>query len=235
MTPHIECEKESIAPTVIMAGDPLRVKLIAENYLEDYKLVSKVRNMYVYTGYYKNKKITIFSHGMGIPSMGIYSYELFKYYGVENIIRVGTAGSYSKDFNLRDIVLAKESFTHSTYSLSVYDEENYNSYPSKDINRKIGEVAYLNQINIREAKIYSSDAYYTNEDISDKMREEYNCDVVEMETFSLFLNAEKFKKKASAILTITDSFITNEELSSVEREKDMDKMIKLALETALTL
>lgn len=235
MTAHINAKKEDIAKIVIMAGDPLRVKYIAENYLTDVKLVNTVRNMNAYTGYYKGKRLTVFSHGIGIPSMGIYSYELYNFYDVDVIIRIGTAGSYTEKLNLKDLVLVKESYSASSYAKNLYNENNNILYPNKEITEKIGEIANKNQINILESRIFSTDIFYTKDDITDKMREDFKCDAVEMETFGLFANAKFLGKKAAAILTISDSFITKDEITSEEREESLDKMIKLALETALIL
>ena len=139
MTPHIEAKKEEIAKTVIMPGDPLRAKYIAENYLENYKLVSKVRNIYAYTGYYKGVRITVMASGMGMPSIGIYSYELYKFYDVENIIRVGSAGAYTDSLKLYDIVLATSSYSESSFALTQNNCTEKILYSSNSLNEKIKE------------------------------------------------------------------------------------------------
>lgn len=235
MTPHINSKKEDIAKIVIMVGNPLRAKYISENYLTDYKLVNDVRGMLAYTGYYKEKMITIFSHGMGIPSIGIYSYELYNFYDVETIIRIGTAGTYSDKINLKDLVLVRESYSNSNYAYDLYKENEKILYPDKKITNLIGELAKKNQIDILETRIHCTEIFYTKEPIYKKMQEEFKCDAVEMETFGLFANAKFLNKKAATILTITDSLVTGEELSSDERENSVDKMVKLALETVLLL
>ena len=235
MSTHINAKKEDISKTVLMSGDPLRVKYIAEKYLDDYKLVCDVRNMFGYTGFYKGKRITIMSHGMGIPSCGIYTYELFNDYDVDNIIRLGTAGSYIKELDLNDIVLVSDSYSDSIYgkNLNNYEEDIISS--SEEINKKIEDISKEQGILIKKARVYSTDNFYTNDNISSIMVDKYNCDAVEMETFALFNNAKYFNKKAACILTISDSFVTKGELTSIEREQGLDKMITLGLDTAITL
>lgn len=235
MTPHINAKEGDIAKIVLMVGDPLRAKLISEKYLTNVKQVNTVRNMFSYTGYYKDKRITIFSHGMGIPSIGIYSYELYNFYGVECIIRLGTAGSYTSKLDVKDLVLVKESYSVSSYAKDFYGETEEIMYPSKKVTEKIGETAKKNQIKLLEARIFSTDVFYTKDDITDKMREEFGCDAVEMETFGLFSNAKFLNKEAAAILTISDSFVSKKEMSSEERASSLDSMVELALETALIL
>lgn len=235
MSTHIESNKEDISPLVLMSGDPLRVKYIAEKYLEDIKLVNEVRNMYAYTGYYKGKRITVMAHGMGIPSCAIYTYELYKFYDVQTIIRLGTAGSYNKDINVGDIVLVKESYSDSVYEDNLTNKSEEVISSSEEINNVIKETAKKENKTIKEVKVYSTDNFYTHDDITDTMRDKYNCDAVEMETFALFHNAKYFNRKASCLLTISDSFITKEEMDSETREKKLDDMIVLGLESLLTL
>ena len=143
MTPHINALETDIAKTVIMPGDPLRAKYIAETYLTDYKLVSSVRNMYAYTGFYKNKRVTVMGSGMGIPSMGIYSYELYKFYNVENIIRVGTAGAYTADLNLYDILLVKSSYSKSSYAKVQANIDDHILYSNESLNEKLAKIKEL--------------------------------------------------------------------------------------------
>lgn len=235
MSIHINAKKEDIAKVVLMSGDPLRVKYIAENYLEDYKLVSNVRNMLGYTGFYKGKRVTIMSHGMGIPSCGIYSYELYNDYDVDTIIRLGTAGSYTKELNLNDLVLVTESYSDSTYgkNLNNYSEDIVS--PSVDINNKLIELSKEQGITLNNVRVYSTDNFYTKDDISNIMREEYKCSAVEMESFALFYNAKFFNKKCACLLTISDSLITNDQLSSEERENGLNKMISLGLDSILKI
>lgn len=233
MTPHIEASINDIASIVIMPGDPNRVKYIAENFLEDIKLVNTVRGELAYTGYYKGKRITIFSSGMGIPSMGIYSYELYKYYNVENIIRVGSAGAYTKDLNIKDILLVENSYSTSSYKV---EGVNSNLIPSNnELNNIIVNTSKELNINLKQGNVYSSESFYELDLNIEELINKYNIKCVEMETYSLFTNSIYFNKKASALLTISDSFVTKEALSSKEREEGFNKMIELALESSLKI
>lgn len=230
MTPHINALETDIAKTVIMPGDPLRAKYIAETYLTDYKLVSSVRNMYAYTGFYKNKRVTVMGSGMGIPSMGIYSYELYKFYNVENIIRVGTAGAYTADLNLYDILLVKSSYSKSSYAKVQANIDDHILYSNESLNEKIRKTALDMQIYLKECQVCSSEAFYNETEKSEEMLAN-NCLACEMESFALFENARYLNKKAACLLTISDNIVTKEATSPQEREKNLNKMIELALET----
>lgn len=233
MTPHIEADINDIASTVIMPGDPNRVKYIAENFLENIKLVNTVRGELAYTGSYKGKRITIFSSGMGIPSMGIYSYELYKYFNVENIIRVGSAGAYTKDLNIKDTFLVENSYSTSSYKV---EGTNSNLIPSNnELNNIIVNTSKKLNINLKQGNVYSSESFYELDLNIEELINKYNIKCVEMETYSLFTNSIYFNKKASALLTISDSFVTKEALSSKEREEGFNKMIELALESSLKI
>lgn len=223
MTPHISAKQGEIANLVIMPGDPKRAKYIAENYLRDYKLVSDVRNIYVYTGYYKDKKVTVMASGMGMPSMGIYAYELFNFYEVEKIIRVGTCGSLKENINLNDILLAEKSYTNSNITLEFNKEIKNEVYSNDLLNEKVLSACKINNIEIKKANIYTTDAFYKND-------YDYSFDAVEMETFMLLYLANHFKKEATSILTVSDSIISKDSLSSLEREKTLDRAIIIALE-----
>lgn len=231
MTVHIDASKEDISNIVIMPGDPLRAKLIAESYLKNYKQINKTRNMFGYTGYYKDKRITVMASGMGNASMGIYSYELFNDYDVDYIIRVGTTGAYTDKLDLYDIVLVDNSYSNSAYGINLGYDNNYIESSSK-INDVIEEYAKKNNINIVRGNIHCTDTFYTK-DYSEYLK--YNCVGVEMETFALFVNAKMLNKKASAILTVSDSLVTDKKISSTEREKSTLKMVELALESILNL
>lgn len=235
MTPHIEAEKGSIAKTVIMPGDPLRAKFIAETYLTDAKLVNSVRNMYAFTGYYGDKRITVMASGMGMPSIGIYSYELFREYDVETIIRVGTAGSYTKDLNLYDLILVTSSFSESSYAKTQGGETSNVLNASVELNNKIMEVANRLDKKIITATVHSTDAFYKEHNNYAELLQKYNCLAVEMESFALFHNAHICGKKAACLLTISDSLVTHEETTSTERQNSFSNMIELALETAKEL
>ena len=230
MTPHINALETDIAKTVIMPGDPLRAKYIAETYLTDYKLVSSVRNMYAYTGFYKNKRVTVMGSGMGIPSMGIYSYELYKFYNVENIIRVGTAGAYTTDLNLYDILLVKSSYSKSSYAKVQANIDDHILYSNESLNEKIRKTALDMQIDLKECQVCSSEAFYNETEKPEEMLAN-NCLACEVESFALFENARYLNKKAACLLTISDNIVTKEATSSQEREKNLNKMIELALET----
>lgn len=229
MTPHIEAKKEEIAKTVIMPGDPLRAKHIAENYLKDYKLVNTVRNIYAYTGYYNDKQVTIMASGMGMPSIGIYSYELYKFYDVESIIRVGSAGSYTKDLNLYDVVLVNGCYSESSYAKTQNNCEENILYANSNLNFWIKKTAEENNIPITIANIHSSDVFYKENNNFQELYQKYGCVCVEMESFALFHNANVLNKKAACLLTISDSLVTKEETTSLERQKSFNKMIELAL------
>lgn len=229
MTPHIEAKKGEIAKTVIMPGDPLRAKHIAENYLKDYKLVNTVRNIFAYTGYYNDKPVTIMASGMGMPSIGIYSYELYKFYDVESIIRVGSAGSYTKDLNLYDVVLVNGCYSESSYAKTQNNCEENILYANSNLNFWIKKTAEENNIPITIANIHSSDVFYKENNNFQELYQKYGCVCVEMESFALFHNANVLNKKAACLLTISDSLVTKEETTSLERQKSFNKMIELAL------
>lgn len=231
MTPHNEAKKDEIAKIVLMPGDPLRAKFIAETYLTDYKLVNTVRNMYAYTGFYHDKRITIMASGMGAPSMGIYSYELFKFYDVDIIIRIGSAGAYSKDLDLYDIVLVKGCFSESSYAKVQNGCSDNMLYADKELNEHIQKIAKENNVSLHYNNIYSSDVFYKENNDFQDLVDKYGCCCVEMESFALFHNANILGKKAACLLTISDSLVTHEVTTSEEREKSFTKMIELALKS----
>jgi len=236
MTPHCDAKKEDIAKIVIMPGDPNRAKLIADNYLEDARLVSNVRGMNVYTGTYKGVEITVMPSGMGIPSMGIYSYELFKFYDVEKIIKVGTCGAYTKDLAIGDLVLVNGSYSESTYAKVQDNVDDDIIYASDYINFYLKETAEEMGKHISIANVHSTDVFYEeNASIKENAINKYSCMATEMESFSLFHNAKKFKKKASQILTVSDNLITGEKMNSIDRTKNVNDMIVIALESAIKL
>lgn len=233
-TAHIESNLGDIASIVIMPGDPRRASYIAKNYLNDVVKVNDVRGITAYTGLYKNKRVTVFPSGMGIPSMGIYSYELFKFYNVDTIIRIGTMGSYVDSLDVGDLVLTNRSYSDSSFALvqSNYDKNYLDA--NIEINKIIEDTAKKNNIILKNGDIYTSDVFYADTDY-EALRDKYNVVGVEMETFGLLQEARITGKKATAIFTISNSFVNNRELSSSEREKNLDKMITLALETSLNL
>ena len=231
MTPHNEAKKEDIAKTVLMPGDPLRAKFIAETFLEDYKLVNTVRNIFAYTGTYKGKKVTVMASGMGMPSIGIYSYELFKFYDVDTIIRIGSAGAYTDELNLYDVVLVDGSYSESTFAKTRAGEERNILYGNKEINEHIKEVAKRMNIDLHFHNIHSSDVFYKENDNFRELFDKYGCYAVEMESFALFHNANVLGKKAACLLTISDNLVTHAETTSEERQNSFKQMLELALES----
>lgn len=234
MSTHIESKLEDISSVVLMPGDPKRCEYIARKFLANSKIVNNVRGMTAYTGFYKSKKITVFPSGMGCPSMGIYSYELFKEYNVDSIIRIGTMGSYT-DLKLKDIVLVDNSITNSNYGKYLCNYPNININGDMELNNIIFNTSKELGLNIYNGNIYSSDVFYEqNNDFKDKVAK-YNVLGVEMESFALFTNAKLLNKKAATLLMVSDSFIYPDKLSSLEREQGLDNLITLALETSLKL
>ncbi|MBR3363124.1 MAG: purine-nucleoside phosphorylase [Bacilli bacterium] len=237
MTPHNNAKKGEIAKNVIMPGDPLRAKYIAEKYMEDYKLVNEVRGMYAYTGKYKGKDVTVMASGMGMPSMGIYSYELYKFYDVENIIRVGTAGANNKDIKLFDIVLSESSYSLSTFAKLFDGFKENRVMASSSLNNKIILIAKELNIDIKIGEIITSDVFDPYVDDQKKYEENYEnfseTLASEMESFALLFMAKKLGKRATTLLTIVDSPYDKKVVSSEDREKSLDSAIILALESAI--
>jgi len=233
-TPHIEVkEKNIIADTVLMPGDPLRAKFIAETFLENPKQFNQVRNMYGYTGLYKGKKISVMGSGMGMPSIGIYSYELFAFYDVKNIIRIGSCGAYSEELDLYDVILVDDCWSESTFAKVQSGYEADVIEASKELNDKIASIAKGLNIPIHRGRIHSSDVFYRESfDDYKQIRDEHGCMAVEMESFALFANAKALNKNASCILTVSDSLVKGQETSSEERQKSFTKMMEIALELA---
>lgn len=229
MTPHISAKKEDIAKTVLMPGDPLRAKMIAEAYLQDAKLVNEVRGMLAYTGTYQGERVTVMASGMGIPSIGIYSYELFKFYDVDRIIRIGSCGSYDPALHLYDVLLVCKSYSNSTYA------KNQNGCPfntllsSASLNEKIEKKAKEQGINLHKGTVYCSDVFYDEVNDSKTLYEEKHCMATEMESFALFHNANRFNKQATCLLTVSDDLTRGEKTTPEERQNAFHEMITLAL------
>lgn len=239
MTPHINAKDTDIAKIVLAPGDPLRAKYIAENFLENYKLVNTVRNILAYTGTYKGKEITVFSTGMGMPSMGIYCYELYKFYNVETILRIGSCGAYSPDLNIFDTILVDKSYTEGNFAKALNNNDCHLTQASSDINNIIKEVALKNNMKYIEGNVLCSecfDYYIENIDILlNRLPKEFNITAAEMESFALFYTAKYLNKKAACLLTVVDSHYKKQEISSEEREKSLNNMIVLALESSLKI
>ncbi len=234
-TPHNHAEKGQIAKTVLMPGDPLRAKWIAETYLENVRLVSDVRNVYCYTGDYRGKPVSVMASGMGMPSIGIYSYELYQFYDVEAIIRIGSAGAYTKKLNLRDVVLADAAWSESTYGQAQNLENTAWKYPSKALNERIMAAAERTGRRLVQGPIHSSDVFYHEQEANDRLwqtieKEDLLC--VEMESFALFHNAALLGKEAACLLTISDSLVTGDALAADARATSFSDMVELALAAA---
>lgn len=238
-TPHNEANKGDFAKTVIMPGDPLRAKYIAENFLDNYKLVNQVRGMLAYTGTYKGKEISIMAHGMGMPSVGIYSYELFKFYDVENIIRIGSCGGYKPELKLFDIVLSENVFSESNYALTLNNDDCHIVSSSKELNSIIENTAKETNTNIISGNTVSTDCfdvYMTDVNkFMKRLPENFNPVSVEMEAFALFYNAKLLNKKASCLMSVVDSKFIKNVATAEERQTGLSNMIKLALDSAIKI
>ena len=233
-TPHIEVKDASkIAKTVLMPGDPLRAKYIADTFLENVEQFNGVRGMLGFTGTYKGRRISVMGSGMGMPSIGIYSYELFNFYGVEQIVRIGSAGSYSPNHNLYDVVVVKEAYSESSFALTQGNEKRDVIPSNQELSEKIMNIAKELNIKTHYERIHSSDVFYREgESIVKDMYENKKCVCVEMESFALFHNANVLGKKAACILTISDSLVTHEVTTSEERQNAFTQMMRIALELA---
>lgn len=218
-----------------MAGDPLRAKFVAENYLKDVQLVTAVRNMYGYTGTYKGHPVSVMGSGMGMPSIGIYSYELFDVYGVENILRIGSAGSYRENLHVMDVVLVSQAYSDSTYARMANGCIDKILMPDEQLNSIIMQTAIDNNVPCKLAAVHSTDVFYVDPRMETflQLRERTKADCVEMESFALFHNANMLGRRAACLLTISDSFCEQNEISSAERETSLTTMISLALESAI--
>ena len=230
-TPHNSAQKGEIAKTVIMPGDPLRAKYIVENFFDDYKLVNEVRGIYTYTGNYKGKEISVMASGMGMPSMGIYSYELFHFYDVENIIRIGSCGSFKEDVRLRDIIIVQGACTDSNYAHQYELPGTYSAISDYSLLEKAVEKAKEKNLTYHVGNVLSSDLFYHADNKADKWIK-MGCLATEMESYALFANAAYAGKKALTLLTVSDSLVTNEETTAEEREKTFTAMMEVALEIA---
>ena len=233
MSVHISANAGEIAPVVLMPGDPLRAKYIAEKWLTEPHLVSKTRNIFFYTGKYKDVNITIGASGMGCPSIGIYSYELYNEYGVECIIRIGTAGSYHPHIKLYDVINVDVACSESTFAKYAFDIEGSSIPHQGNAYDIINQTAKEKGTLILTGTIHSSDIFYRKSMENPAIVGEYNCLAVEMEAFALFANAKFLGKTASTLLTISDVIPTHEQISADAREKSLNPMIELALDSAV--
>ncbi len=233
---HIACGKEDIAPLVIMPGDPLRAKYIAENFLSDAKLVSDTRGMFLYTGFYKNVRVSVMGSGMGMPSMSIYAFELFYFFGVEKIIRVGTCGGLVPELKVPDLILADSSYNEGNFAYSYNGDLTHLVYPSKELNDLILNTAKELNLEIYKGTVMSTEQfgfYSDNEHVLARIPKNIKVIGEEMESFALFHIADSFHKQASCILTVVDSKYSLEFMSQEDREKSLNDSITLALESII--
>ena len=234
-TPHIGANKGDIVQTILLPGDPLRAKYIAETFLEDAVQYNNVRGMLGFTGTYKGKKISVQGTGMGVPSIGIYSHELISEFGVKNLIRVGTAGSYQKDVKVRDVVLAMSASTDSAINRLRFNGADYAPTANAEMLFKAYEIAKQKGLNVKAGNVFTSDTFYGDDPNAWKKWAKFGVLCVEMETAQLYTTAAKLGANALTILTMSDSFITHEVTSAEERQTTFNDMIKVALETAISL
>lgn len=230
-TAHNEAEKGEISRIVLMPGDPLRARHIAQTYLDQPVQFNAVRGMLGYTGEYRGRKVSVMGSGMGMPSIGIYSYELFRFYDVDAIIRVGSAGAYVSELNLFDLVLADSAWSESTYALAQSGESQDVQQPDPQLNEIIRSAAHKLQVPLHEGRIHSSDVFYHEQDELARYRS-HGCVCVEMESFALFHNARVCGKQAACLLTISDSLISGVQTSAAQRERAFGQMMETALESA---
>ncbi|MCJ8342359.1 MAG: purine-nucleoside phosphorylase [Cetobacterium sp.] len=231
MSTHIGAKKGDIAETVLLPGDPLRAKWIAETFLEDVVCYNEVRGMYGYTGTYKGKKVSVQGTGMGVPSISIYVNELIRDYGVKNLIRVGTAGSYREDVKVRDVVLAMSSSTTSGINRLRFKGADYAPTASFELLMKAYKAAEEKGIKVKGGNVLTADEFYGDNFEDYKKWAEFGVLCVEMETAGLYTIASKFGVNALTILTISDSLVTGEATTSEERQTTLKEMIEVALET----
>ncbi|HIR14320.1 MAG TPA: purine-nucleoside phosphorylase [Candidatus Choladousia intestinavium] len=231
-TPHISANLGDFAETVLMPGDPLRAKYVAESFLENAVLVNPVRGVNGYTGTYKGKRVSVMASGMGMPSIGIYSYELFQFYDVKNIIRIGTAGALRADLKIRDVVLGMGACTNSSYAAQYQLPGTFAPIASFELLEKaVAQVKKMGNVGYKVGNLLSSDTFYSDSNL-DGNWQKMGVLAVEMEAAALYMNAARTGKNALAICTISDSMITGEATTSEERQNSFNDMVKIALEIA---
>lgn len=231
-TPHIGASKSEIAKTVLMPGDPLRAKFVAENFLADVKCFNTVRNMLGFTGLFNGKRVSVMGGGMGMPSVGIYTYELFNFYDVENVIRIGTAGSLSDNVNLRDVVLGLGACTDSNFESQFKLPGRFAPIASYELISKAVVAAKKENVNVVVGNILSSDVFYSDDSSALDAWRKMGVLAVEMESAALYMNAARAGKNALCILTISDCPFKGESLSSEDRQSSFTDMMKIALAIA---
>ena len=235
MSIHISARPGEIEKTVLLAGDPLRAKYIADNFMQEVKLVSSTRNIYFFTGSYKNKMLTVGASGMGCPSIGIYSYELFTEYEADCVIRIGTCGAYTKKLKLYDLINVDLACSESTYAECAFGFRKDSFKHRGKAFDTINETAIQMNMQVIKGPVHSGDVFYRAETSKPSIVKKYKCLAAEMEAFALFANARYLKKSAGTILTVSDIIPTHERISADDREKALIPMINLALEAATSL
>ncbi|CAL4325860.1 Purine nucleoside phosphorylase DeoD-type [Buchnera aphidicola (Protaphis terricola)] len=229
---HISSKKGDFSDTILMPGDPIRAKYIAKNYLDDFKKINETRLMLAYTGYYKNKKISVMSHGIGIPSSALYVKELISYYNVKKIIRIGTCGAIRHDIKLRDIVISLGASTDSKFNRIRFNFHDYAAIADFEMTYNAFLTAKKNNIKVHIGNFFTTDSFYTDDSMLNILNK-YNIIGIDMETAGIYSVAAEFKAKALSICTVSDHIFKKEFISSKDRESSFNDMITLSLETAL--
>ncbi len=232
-TPHIQADREGVvAQTVLLPGDPLRAKFIAETYLDAPVQFNSTRNMFGYTGTYKGKKVSVMGTGMGMPSIGIYSFELINFYGVKNLIRIGSCGALQEDIKIRDIVIGMSASTNSNYASQYGLPGSFAPTASWELLKKAVDAAQKSDISIKVGNILSSDIFYDDDRDAWKKWARMGVLAVEMEAAALYMNAARAGANALCILTVSDSLVTHEDTTPEERQNSFTQMMEIALEIA---
>lgn len=235
-TPHNNAKVGDIAKLVLMPGDPLRAKFVAETFLENPVQFNTVRGMLGYTGTYKGNKVSVMGSGMGMGSIGIYSYELFKFYGVEAIIRIGSTGAMKADLDLYQVILANSAYSESSYAWQQSGYEGNLTYPTPQLNQQLKEAANKVNVDLVDGVVYSSDVFYYDDSVINERVGtavgQYNACCAEMESFALFHNAKMTGKQAACLLTVSDNLVTHQDTTAEERQTSFTKMMEVALSVA---
>lgn len=232
MSIHINAKQGDIADIVLLPGDPLRAKYIAENFLENPVCYNEVRNMFGFTGTYKGKKVSVQGTGMGVPSISIYIHELMQEYNAQKLIRVGTCGAIQKDVKVRDVILAQTAATDSKMNEIIFQGVNYAPTANFDLLLKAYNAAQEKGLNVKVGSVMTADMFYSEENQNEKLAK-YGVLAVEMETAALYTIAAKFGRQALSILTVSDHIFTGEQTTAEERQTTFNEMIEIALETAI--
>jgi len=235
-TAHNKANVGDIANIVLMPGDPLRAKFIADKFLLDVEQFNSVRNMFGFTGTYNGKRVSVMGSGMGIPSISLYAYELYKFYGVDKIVRIGSTGTYKEDIDIYSTILATAAYSDSSFAKVAYGDDSEFQYPSAELNAEIKKASEKLGIKLIEGKVWSSDVfYYDDSQLAASLQKAIDYDLVcaEMESFGHFATAKNLGKEASCILTVSDNIITHKETTSEERQLKLVDMMRVALEATL--